>query len=233
MLRTPEPNFIMFSLPHLLAVLTIILLVLGLALGQRIIAKFTRRSFEKIFAISLLLVEWLYYLWMYQTGKWTISHSLPLELCSISLYVSVILLWTGNKRLYPFVLFAGIGGALQAIATPDLEVGFPHFRYFQFFYVHGGIIFTALYFTWIKNNRPTLRHVFETMIVLNLLACLVFIINIIVNGNYMFLREKPKMGSALDYLGAYPYYIISLEGVALLTFIVLWLLFKNKKAPIS
>lgn len=117
--------------------------------------------------------------------------------------------------------------------TPDLEVGFPHFRYFQFFYVHGGIIFTAFYFTWIKNNRPTLRDVFETMIVLNLFACLVFIINIIVSGNYMFLREKPKMGSLLDYLGSYPYYIISLEGIALLTFMTLWLLFKDKKMPIN
>lgn len=231
--RTIEPTFIMFSPSHLIAVLMIILIVVELAIFKGLIAKINRRCFERSFALSLLLVEWLYYLWMYKTGKWTVSYSLPLELCSISLYASILLLWTGNKRLYPFVLFAGIGGALQAIVTPDLEVGFPHFRYFQFFYVHGGIIFTAFYFTWIKNNRPTLRDVFETMIVLNLFACLVFIINIIVSGNYMFLREKPKMGSLLDYLGSYPYYIISLEGIALLTFMTLWLLFKDKKMPIN
>lgn len=231
--RTIEPTFIMFSPSHLIAVLMIILIVVELAIFKGLIAKINRRCFERSFALSLLLIEWLYYLWMYKTGKWTVSYSLPLELCSISLYASILLLWTGNKRLYPFVLFAGIGGALQAIVTPDLEVGFPHFRYFQFFYVHGGIIFTAFYFTWIKNNRPTLRDVFETMIVLNLFACLVFIINIIVSGNYMFLREKPKMGSLLDYLGSYPYYIISLEGIALLTFMTLWLLFKDKKMPIN
>ena len=46
----------------------------------------------------------------------------------------------GTGGLIDFVFFAGIGGALQAMATPVLDVGFPHFRYFHFFYTHIGII---------------------------------------------------------------------------------------------
>lgn len=168
---------------------------------------------------------------MYLTGKWEVSYSLPLELCSLSLYASIILLWTNNLRLYPFVFFAGIGGATQALLTPDLALGFPHFRYFQFFYIHGGIIFTALYFTWIKGERPTFLKMIKTIVVLNVIAAFVYIVNRLVDGNYMFLRMKPQKGSLLDYLGAYPYYLLSLEVVTTIIFLGLWVMFRKRKTP--
>ena len=77
-------------------------------------------------------------------GGWMTA--LPLELCSISLLVSIVLLLTGNRHLIDFVIFAGIGGALQALATPVLDMDFPHFRFFHFFYTHAGIILTGLVF---------------------------------------------------------------------------------------
>lgn len=46
-------------------------------------------------------------------------------------------------------------------------------------------------------------------------------------GNYMFLKAKPVNGSLLDILGPYPWYIISLEVVAFVIFVVLWLVFKD------
>ena len=184
-------------------------------------------KYERLFALTLLVMEVLYHVWMIVTGRWGFSDSLPLELCSISLLVAIVLLWTGNRHLYDFIFFAGIGGALQAMATPVLDVGFPHFRYFHFFYTHIGIIITALYFTWMKGYRPTFIGIIKTMIILNLLLPLIFAVNVFFQGNYMFLREKPVNGSLLDYLGPYPWYILALEGVAFLIFVCLWLLFRK------
>lgn len=189
----------------------------------------TSQRIERLFALSLLVMEILYHVWMIRIDRWSLSDSLPLELCSISLLLAIVLLWTGNKNLYIFVFFAGIGGAIQAMATPVLDVGFPHFRYFHFFYTHIGIIITALYFTWIKGFRPTFSGVIKTMIALNVLLPLLFLVNRLTNGNYMFLRIKPENGSLLDYLGPYPWYILSLEGVAFIIFTCLWLLFRKKK----
>lgn len=231
MIGSDGATFTMFSYEHILVVFTIVLSLFALlyyrnAFKQNIR---NRRTFEKGLAISLLAVEWFYYAWMYGVGKWAVHYSLPLELCSISLYATIILLWTNDRRLYPFVFFAGIGGGFQALFTPDLELGYPHFRFFHFFYVHGGIIFTALYFTWIKGYRPTFRELVQTLLVLNVIAALVYVVNQVVDGNYMFLRMKPSNGSLLDYLGPYPYYLLSLEVCTFVIFTVLWLLFKRTK----
>lgn len=186
------------------------------------------RYIEKIFALSLLTVDLCYHIWLITTDRWALSHSLPLELSSLSLLITILLLWTGDKRLIDFVFFAGIGGAIQALLTPVLDVGFPHFRYFHFFYIHGGIILTALYFLWYKDYRPTFKGVVKTMIILNVLLPFIFVVNKLTEGNYMFLREKPSSGSLLDFLGPYPWYILSLEFVAFTIFTVLWLISRKR-----
>ena len=221
----------MFSASHIIALVVIFLSIILLFLFREKFSSENRKRqlMERLFAFSLLAVELLYHAWMYTTGIWNISNSLPIELCSISLVLAIILLWTGNQHLYIFVFFAGIGGALQALATPVLDLSFPHFRYFHFFYTHAGIILIALYFTWIKGFRPTFKGVIKAMIMLNGVAALVYVVNLLTNGNYMFLRVKPMTGSLLDYLGPYPWYILSLEGVSFFVFVFLWLIFKQSK----
>ncbi|MDS9471198.1 TIGR02206 family membrane protein [Sporosarcina pasteurii] len=224
-------SFIMFSTPHVIAIMIMIFLILLVWVSSKRGGMSRQRGerFQQIFALSLLAMEWLYYVWMAMSGKWDARYSLPLELCSMSLYVAVVLLWMNKRQLYPFVFFAGVGGALQAIVTPDLELDFPHFRFFHFFYTHIGIIVTAFYFTWVKGYRPTFKGIIQTMITLNVIAILVYLFNTIAKSNYMFLNGKPKNGSLIDYLGPYPWYLLSLEGVALITFLLLWLLFKRKR----
>ena len=183
---------------------------------------------ERLFGLSLLGMDIVYHIWLIQTDRWELRNSLPLELCSISLLLTIVLLWTGNRLVYQFVFYAGIGGAIQAMITPVLDMNYPHFRYFHFFYTHAGIILTALYFTWVKGYRPTFKGILATMLALNIFLPFVFWINSLVDGNYMFLQRKPAGGSLLDFLGPYPFYILSLEFVAFIIFIFLRFLFKKK-----
>ncbi|WP_203249131.1 YwaF family protein [Sporosarcina beigongshangi] len=218
-------SFVMFSVAHIAVIAVLFLAIVALLIGRK--KGPVPQKVERLFALSLLAMEVLYHVWMMTTGRWTLASSLPLELCSISLLVTIVLLWTGNKHLTDFAFFAGIGGAIQAMATPVLDLGFPHFRYFHFFYTHIGIIVTALYFTWMKGYRPTFKGVVKTMVVLNLLLPLLFTVNYLFQGNYLFLREKPYNGSLLDFLGPYPWYILSLEAVAFIMFTGLWLGFRK------
>lgn len=220
----------MFSLAHWGAIAVLITFILLLFITRTRWTESVKNilSMERLFGLSLLVIDILYHVWLVQSDRWELSNSLPLELCSISLLLTIVLLWTGNRLVYQFVFYAGIGGALQAMLTPVLDMDFPHFRYFHFFYTHAGIILTALYFTWVKGYRPTFKGVLTTLLALNILLPFIFWINYLFEGNYMFLQRKPSGGSLLDFLGPYPWYILSLEIVAFLIFIFLWFLFKKK-----
>ncbi|WP_240949755.1 TIGR02206 family membrane protein [Psychrobacillus sp. BL-248-WT-3] len=225
-----EERFIMFSVEHWSAIAAFILFILILFFTRDRWLKSEKGLLrvERLFGLSLLGMDIVYHIWLIQTDRWELRNSLPLELCSISLLLTIVLLWTGNRFVYQFVFYAGIGGAIQAMITPVLDMNYPHFRYFHFFYTHAGIILTALYFTWVKGYRPTFKGILATMLALNILLPFVFWINSLVDGNYMFLQRKPTGGSLLDFLGPYPFYILSLEFVAFIIFIFLWFLFKKK-----
>lgn len=226
-----EPVFKIFSASHIVVLILILFIVILLFMLRKRINLYTfqNRCIERIYAVTLLLSEVGYHIWMWQTNRWHIANSLPLELCSISLLVAICLLWTGKRIWYPFVFFAGIGGAIQAILTPDLDIGFPHFRFIHFFYTHTGIILTALYFTWVKGMSPTFKDVIKTILIINAFVPGILLVNYLFDANYMFLKHKPLGGSLLDYLGTYPWAILSLELVAFIVFTGLWIAFRERK----
>lgn len=232
MLGDISHSFELFSTIHFATIIILFCLIVFLFLQRgNLISRQSKqlKIYERIVAGSLLVMEITYHIWLVTSGRWAAADSLPLELCSISLLVAIALLWTGNRHLVDFVVFAGIGGAIQAIATPVLDMNFPHFRFFHFFYTHTGIILTGLYFVWVKGYVPTFKGVLKTMLLLNLILPVILIVNFLVDGNYMFLRMKPQNGSILDFLGPYPWYILSLEMVAFTTFVLIWLLLKKGK----
>ncbi|MBE1441481.1 TIGR02206 family membrane protein [Paenibacillus sp. OAS669] len=209
--------FLLFSPSHLAA---IILLGIACSLLYR-----SRQGIQAVPALqaairwgillALAVPETMLNLWYVQQGQWDVRRTLPLELCSIMVFLSILLLLTGGRRLYGIVFFAGIGGALQALVTPSLGYAFPHFRFFHFFIVHSAIIMAALYMTWIRGYRPDWRAVGRTMIVLNGLAAIVWALNELLQSNYMFLMHKPPTASLLDWLGPHPYYLLAEEAIAL------------------
>ena len=81
---------------------------------------------------------------------------------------------------------------------------------------------------WVEEFSVSMKSVFKSMIVLNILAMIAFIANLMTGANYMFLARKPANPSILDYLGPYPWYILSLELLALIMFILLYLPFRKQ-----
>ncbi|MBT2689885.1 TIGR02206 family membrane protein [Bacillus sp. ISL-47] len=188
---------------------------------------------RKIMFFLLFTMELFYHIWLYKGGYWDVTFALPLHLCSISLILCLILLATKSKVVFQIVYFIGIVGALMAILTPELFLGFPHFRYFQFFITHNLIIWTCLYFVFVHNYRPTGKGLLMSILFLNISAAGAFLANKLTDGNYMFLSYKPDNATLLDYFGPYPFYIFSLEGAAILLFIMLLVPFKLKDREIA
>ncbi|GAA0342851.1 hypothetical protein GCM10008967_36630 [Bacillus carboniphilus] len=128
--------------------------------------------------------------------------------------------------MFEFTYFAGVGSALQAMLTPDISsYTFPHFRYVHFFISHGGIVVANLFFVIVERYLPSFQSLWRAYIYLNLYTFFIFFLNLLLEGNYMYISQKPFNPSLIDYLGPWPWYIIPLEVITLLTFFILYLPF--------
>lgn len=229
-----EP-FHLFSPSHLVVLLLFVVLTTALFVYRkkwRSSAR-SRHTLRHTLAATLLLTEIAFQLWHLWTESWSLAYTLPLQLCSVSLLLAIIMLYTRSYTLYELTFFAGIGGAAQAMLTPELFYPFPHFRFIHFFLAHAAIIWACLFMTWVEGYRPTLRSVWKTMGFLNVLLLVALLVNHFTGGNYLFVSHKPENPSLIDYLGEYPWYILSLEGVALVVFLLLYWPFAWGKKAVS
>jgi hypothetical integral membrane protein (TIGR02206 family) len=168
-------------------------------------------------AIILVVNEMTWHLWNLSIGDWSIQTMLPFHLCSILVWLCAYMLISKNRLIYEFAYLIGIAGALQAILTPDLgPYEFPHYRFFQTFISHGLIIISALYMTLVEGFRPTWQSVKRVAIYGNIYLVAVFVINIIIGSNYLFIAHKPETASLLDVLPPWPIYILIIEILAAL-----------------
>jgi hypothetical integral membrane protein (TIGR02206 family) len=224
-----EYDFEMFSVSHFVIIALLILGSFFIFIVRDKLEDGKWRRAEVAVGISLIIIEVSYHLWMVVNDMWDVSHGIPLELCSISLILSVLLLLTRNKVIYEILLFTALLGASQAIFTPLLNFDFPHFRFFHFFYTHVMMIWVVFYFTWVHGYRPTIWSVVKLFIFLNVLLPIIMLINKAVNGNYMFLSHKPNSASLLNLLGPYPWYILSMEFLLITLSLIVWLIFRKKR----
>ena len=151
-----------------------------------------------------------------------IKDNLPFHLCGIGVFLGAVLLIFRNFRLFEIMYFWGLVGAIQAIVTPDLEINQHTFLFVTYFLSHWMIIVAVLYRIFVYSYRPTWKSLWRAFLWLNAYTLLVAPINLLFDTNYLFICEKPGSASLLDIMGPWPWYILALEGVALLLFAVFY-----------
>lgn len=181
-------------------------------------------------ALLLVILEIGLMVWEAVGGIWSAQGSLPLQLCDLSLILSVIVLCCKNRKVYEIAYFLGVGGAGQALLTPDTAYAFPHFVFVDFFLAHSLIITALLWMTFVHNFRPHLISIGKSMFWTNVYAMVIGLFNFFSGSNYAYLCAKPGNPSLLDYLGDWPWYILSLEIVALLVYLVCYLPFITQRS---
>lgn len=226
-----EPRFEMFSLSHIMAIILTIISVGTLYLARMKIRK--RNNLENTVRYSLVLVlfagEISLQFWYIVTNNWKIEYGLPLQLCDFSILMSIIMLILRSYKIFEVIYFTGVGGALVAILSPELWLGFPHFRFYHFFISHVAIILASLYLVWIWEFRPTLLSLAKMGVFLNLFGAFVFWVNFLVDANYMFISKPTYNNTFLNHLGQYPWYLLSLEAIVLAISFSLYLPFHFKR----
>jgi hypothetical integral membrane protein (TIGR02206 family) len=220
-------NFELFSESHLMIIAIFVLTSFFIFLNRKKLKDPKWRRAEIGAAFSLIWIEIMNHIWMFAHGVWKAGRSLPLELCNIALLLCIILLLTRKKIFFELLFFIALLGASQAIITPALTYDFPHFRFIHFFYAHLMVVWVTLYFTWAKGYYPTFQSFIKLMVFINLMLPVILYVNKQADGNYWFLRHKPKSPSLFDVLGPYPWYIISLESVLIVISLIAWLILRK------
>lgn len=217
-----------WGIAHLGALVLLVLLNLYL-IRFRYASDRTKGTIRWILALILLANEIAWHYWTYNAGLWTLQTMLPLHLCSALVWLGALMLITKSYRIYEFMYFMGIGGAIQALATPGLGIyGFPHFMFFQYFTSHGLIITSAIYMTVVEGYRPIWKSMMRVFVWMNIYVVIVYFINIYLGSNYLLINYKPETPSLLDLLPEWPVYILYMELIGIATMLLLYLPFLIK-----
>lgn len=217
--------FIQWGEAHL-GVLGVITLLVLASRWLRLEAR-QQRGLRVMLAGLLLLNELGWHAWHLYHGLWTLESMLPLELCNLMVLASAWTLLTRSQVGFEFIYLLGIPAASQVLITPALgPYGFPHLLFFQIFISHGGVVLAALYLALQEDMRPrgwrSIRRVAGWTM---LYALAIFRLNQFLGSNYLFLAHKPPAVTLLDYLGPWPWYILSMVAIGLLLATALYLPF--------
>src|SRR5215208_7120931 len=222
------PAFEYLGTSHLAVLGALVLLNLVLLLFKGA-SEGTKANIRGLLALILIVNEAAWHYWNYIYGTWTIQTMLPLHLCSLLVWTGAHMLLTKNYRVYEFMYFMGIAGAIQALATPGIgDYDFPHFTYFQYFLSHGLIITSAIYMTVVEGFRPTWKSILRVAVWMNIYVVIVYFINTAIGSNYLMINYKPNTPSLLDLLPDWPVYILYMELIGIVTIVLLYLPFDAK-----
>jgi hypothetical integral membrane protein (TIGR02206 family) len=162
-------------------------------------------------------------------GTWTPKTSLPLALCDVGVLVAALACWWRKPLLVELTYFWGLAGTLQAVLTPDLNVGFPHLVFFQYLTGHLGIVLAALFLVVGMGITPRSDAVPRVFAITLGYTVLVGLVDWVIGANYMFLRRPPGEWTLLRLLGPWPWYLLSASVVALGLFTLLDLPFWSER----
>ena len=219
------PAFQLFGPAHIAALLCIAAICILLARFKNSSEK-TKVAIRWTLAIILWGAEASWHIWAVYWGYWSPQFMLPLNVCSVLIWLSGFMLIFRIFQIYEFAYFLGISACLNYLLTPDLGIyGFPHYRFIQIFISHGFVIIAAMYMTTVEGFRPTWKSFWRVLAGTNVYMLIIYFVNIAIGSNYMMINAKPPMTTIMDLLPAWPFYLPWLEVIALATCLLLYLPF--------
>lgn len=218
-------EFTLFSLEHFFYILGYgSLAILGIYLPK--VFKFNIDKFAKISGYFILVEKFVELIYRHVFFKEPFTNLLPFNLCNYTLILAALMMIFKSNKLFNLVYFWSFG-AILAIVTPDIRIAFPDYSNISFFVTHYYIYFAVFYGLKYFHFTITFNSLKKAYIYLNGIMVILFPLNFLLNTNYMFLKKKP-ISSPMDFLGPWPYYIISLEVVMIILFALMYLPFRKK-----
>jgi hypothetical integral membrane protein (TIGR02206 family) len=205
---------------------TILATIAGLAVA---LVRISRRNLTaaRLTRLSLgwflIVNEVVWYAFRYSNEGLRFPDGLPLQLCDVMVWVTAIAALRRSSRLAEFAYFAGLGGSLMALLTPDLWAPLLSYPTIYFFLAHGAVVTANIVLVFGRQTPLKSGCVRRAFILLNVYTAAVGTFDFVFRTNYFYLCQKPQTASPLDWFGPWPYYIVVAEFFALAMFALMWL----------
>ena len=240
-----DASFPLFGPSHIVAIVATGVAAAGLSVllrrtANRPWAPVLQRVMCLLLALALLAAWITEDVLLTFRGYGTWQDSLPLHLCDLALLLAVVTLFglasspqpaaplrkpaDFLQTCYELAYFWSLAGSTQALLTPDITQPFPSFVCVRFFFTHGGALVATLVLTIGLGLRPRRHAVWRTWLITAGLAVVVMFVNWLLDANYMYLCGPPKEASLYDYLGPWPWTLLSVAALG-------WVLFGLCYAP--
>ncbi len=170
--------------------------------------------------------------WMTVDLPKTWDNILPFHMCDIAAMTAGFALLTRRPMLCTITYFWGLAATAQALLTPAITIGFPALPFIMFFIQHFAVVIAALYLPIVLGWRPKSPWWRSPLEIFGLSVIYLFFILTInhwLGSNFAFVSHPPANPSLIDHLGPWPWYILSLLGIALVLYFLLALPFKRGK----
>lgn len=216
----------LFSLQHI--VILAVIPAVGGALAfisqqQPSTAKWIHRSLGVVLLVSTLV----WYGVVVANNWFSFPEFIPLHLCDITLWLTIIVAFTRNQFCFELTYYWGVAGTTMALVTPDVGNLALTYPTIQFFLSHGIVVISALFLVWSGRMKPGRYSLWKAFAALNIYALGIGLFNLIFHTNYMYVCGKPSNASLLDYLGTWPIYLVTSDVLALLIFWLLWIPYRR------
>jgi hypothetical integral membrane protein (TIGR02206 family) len=214
-------RFVLFGADHLAALGAVALAAALLVAVARRTSGSAARAVRYGLAVALLLGTAATLAHWWRRGLLSPLDLLPFHLCDFLILVAAFALVTLERTSAELLFFWAGSGTLLAMLGPDLQTGFPSWAFVSFFLLHGLVVIAAMVVTFGFGRRPRDGAPWRVFALTNAYALLVGLVNAVLGTNYLFLREKPRARTLLDWFGPWPAYLFVAEAAALALFVLL------------
>ena len=224
MQRTSRMSFQPYSSEHLTAIAAGGMIVTALLVAGRRGGNARRLSTAVLAFFNLAAYPLNLAAWLAHGGNPALENVLPLHLCDIAAITAGFALLTKRPALCALTYFWGLAATLQALLTPALGVGFPNWPFVTFFIQHFAIVGAALYLPIVEGWRPRQPLWIDPLRVYGWsVAYLAFALaaNRLLETNFGFASRPPDNPSLIDHLGPWPWYLFSMQAIAIVLFLAL------------
>jgi hypothetical integral membrane protein (TIGR02206 family) len=146
-------------------------------------------------------------------------NGLPLQICNLTAWIAVLACLSLTPLAVECTYFWGIAGAGMALFTPDFGAQWPP----RFFITHGALVITACVLAYGRISPLRAGAMWRAYRLCVLYAVLTGIFDWLFGANYAYLRGKPESFTTYNWMGPWPWYLISLAWLAAALFWLLWL----------